>query len=67
MVEFDIMEVDTIEKDRLLMKKLTIISSVILSSLLILTGCGSNSSKKSNVTSRLKLLNNHQVRKVKKV
>lgn len=38
------------------MKKLTIISSVILSSLLILTGCGSNSSKKSNVTSKVKVV-----------
>lgn len=38
------------------MKKLTIISLVILSSLLILTGCGSNSSKKSNVTSKVKVV-----------
>ena len=38
------------------MKKLTIISSVILSSLLILTGCSSNSSKKSNVTSKVKVV-----------
>lgn len=38
------------------MKKITIISSVILSLLLILTGCGSNSSKKSNVTSKVKVV-----------
>lgn len=66
MVEFDIMEVDTIEKDRLLMKKLTIISSVILSSLLILTGCGSNSSKKSNVTSKVKVVKQSSSKKSQK-
>lgn len=65
-VGFDIMEVDTIEKDRLLMKKLTIISSVILSSLLILTGCGSNSSKKSNVTSKVKVVKQSSSKKSQK-
>lgn len=65
-VRFDIMEVDTIEKDRLLMKKLTIISSVILSSLLILTGCGSNSSKKSNVTSKVKVVKQSSSKKSQK-
>lgn len=60
------MEVDTIEKDRLLMKKLTIISSVILSSLLILTGCGSNSSKKSNVTSKVKVVKQSSSKKSQK-
>lgn len=65
-VRFDIIEVDTIEKDRLLMKKLTIISSVILSSLLILTGCGSNSSKKSNVTSKVKVVKQSSSKKSQK-
>ena len=65
-VRFDIMEVDTIEKDRLLMKKLTIISSVILSLLLILTGCGSNSSKKSNVTSKVKVVKQSSSKKSQK-
>ena len=48
------------------MKKLTIISSVILSSLLILTGCGSNSSKKSNVTSKVKVVKQSSSKKNQK-
>lgn len=48
------------------MKKLTIISSVILSSLLILTGCGSNSSKKSNVTSKVKVVKQSSSKKSQK-
>lgn len=48
------------------MKKLTIISSVILSLLLILTGCGSNSSKKSNVTSKVKVVKQSSSKKSQK-